>query len=38
MAENNFTDEELEALRVSGIQVQIVESKAKIAESDYIGV
>ena len=38
MAENNFTEEELEALRVSGIQVQIDERKAKLAEYDYIGV
>lgn len=38
MAENNFTEEELEALRVSGIQVQIDEHKAKLAEYDYIGV
>lgn len=38
MAENNFTAEELEALRVSGIQVQINERKVKLAESDYIGV
>lgn len=36
--ENNFTEEELEALRVSGIQVQIDERKAKLAEYDYIGV
>ena len=38
MAENIFTAEELEALRVSGIQVQINERKAKLAEYDYIGV
>ena len=38
MAENNFTEEELEALRVSGIQVQIDERKTKLAEYDYIGV
>lgn len=38
MAENIFTEKELEALRVSGIQVQIDERKAKLAESDYIGV
>ena len=36
--ENNFTEEELEALRVSGIKVQIDERKAKLAEYDYIGV
>lgn len=38
MAENIFTAEELEALRVSGIQVQINERKVKLAGYDYIGV
>lgn len=32
MAENIFTEEELEALRVSGIQVQIAETERLRAE------
>lgn len=33
--ENIFTEEELEALRVSGIQVQIDELKQHLEETDY---
>lgn len=35
MAENIFTEKELEALRVSGIQVQIDELKQQLEKTDY---
>lgn len=33
-----FTPEELEALRVSGIQIQINDRKKELRQYDYIGV
>lgn len=35
---SEFSEEELEALRVSGVWAKINERKAKLAEYDYIGV